>query len=86
MSFINSSGGHQVPRAPSDKQLTSFNRSATLPAKVQQSAYLNSHNTGTLQSTDGVRFDSDKETPNAEKKIKKKGSFRIPSFSRKKKH
>ncbi|VDO71977.1 unnamed protein product [Schistosoma margrebowiei] len=44
-------------------------------------------NSNTLQSVDGDLLNNNVEgSKTLEKKIKKKGSFRMPSFSRKKKH
>ncbi|CAH8831728.1 unnamed protein product [Trichobilharzia szidati] len=63
----------------------SVNKSATLPANVQHMTVLS--NSNTLQSVDGDLLNTNVEgSKTLEKKIKKKGSFRMPSFSRKKKH
>ncbi|CAH8455172.1 unnamed protein product [Schistosoma rodhaini] len=61
------------------------NKSATLPANVQHLSVMS--NSNTLQSVDGDLLNNNVEgSKTLEKKIKKKGSFRMPSFSRKKKH
>ncbi|CAH8439354.1 unnamed protein product [Schistosoma turkestanicum] len=59
------------------------NKSATLPANVQHMSVMS--NSNTLQSVDGDLLNNN-GSKTLEKKIKKKGSFRMPSFSRKKKH
>ncbi|TPP60863.1 hypothetical protein FGIG_01341 [Fasciola gigantica] len=62
-------------------------KSATLPANVHHlRSSVNAHNTDTLQSTDGAVLSGDDEKPKPGKKVKKQRSFRIPSFSRKKKN
>ncbi|KAH8853261.1 Alpha-adducin [Schistosoma japonicum] len=64
---------------------SSVNKSATLPANVQHMSVMS--NSNTLQSVDGDLLNTNaEESRTLEKKIKKKGSFRMPSFSRKKKH
>ncbi|CAH8446621.1 unnamed protein product [Heterobilharzia americana] len=64
---------------------SSVNKSATLPANVQHMTAIS--NSSTLQSVDGDLLNTNNEgSKTLEKKIKKKGSFRMPSFSRKKKH
>ncbi|KAF5405604.1 Alpha-adducin [Paragonimus heterotremus] len=70
-------------------ELSPINKSATLPANVRHLATINAHTTNTLQSADAVTLSGDEEVilkPKSDKKMKKKGSFRIPSFSRKKKN
>ncbi|KER26078.1 hypothetical protein T265_06608 [Opisthorchis viverrini] len=74
-----------VTRSPPD-QLRPAIKSATLPASVKNRAEVNAHTTNTLQSADGLALSGDEEKSKSEKKVRKKGSFRIPSFSRKKKH
>ncbi|TGZ67386.1 hypothetical protein CRM22_004813 [Opisthorchis felineus] len=74
-----------VTRSPPD-QLRPATKSATLPASVKNRAEVTAHTTNTLQSADGLALSGDEEKSKSEKKVRKKGSFRIPSFSRKKKH
>ncbi|CAH8831734.1 unnamed protein product [Trichobilharzia szidati] len=92
-STLNGSVSTSATATPSSHNITptkrfndpSVNKSATLPANVQHMTVLS--NSNTLQSVDGDLLNTNVEgSKTLEKKIKKKGSFRMPSFSRKKKH
>lgn len=68
---------------PLDKPDTSVNKSATLPANVQHLV----SKSNAPQTADGSALSADdQKSKTLDKKVKKKGSFRMPSFSRKKKH